>query len=81
MVMWRVNDNCLTNEFEFENFQEALVFVNRIAELAEIRKHHPDIFIHDYRFVKISLTTHDAGNKISEKDAEMAPMIDALYTT
>lgn len=79
--MWSANDNCLTNEFEFDNFEEALAFVNKVAALAEARKHHPDIFIHDYRFVKISLTTHDAGNKISEKDVEMAPMIDALYTT
>jgi 4a-hydroxytetrahydrobiopterin dehydratase len=77
--MWKAIDDRLIKEFEFKNFKEALEFVNKVGELAEASHHHPDILLRDYKFVLITLTTHDEGNKISEKDLEMSPKIDALY--
>jgi 4a-hydroxytetrahydrobiopterin dehydratase len=56
--------------FEFKDFREAIAFVNRVAEEAERRQHHPDIMIR-YNKVTLALTTHDSGG-ITEKDFEMA---------
>jgi 4a-hydroxytetrahydrobiopterin dehydratase len=75
---WITNDaGKLEREFTFENFSDAVVFVNRVAELAEEKEHHPDIFIHDYKHVTITLFTHDK-NEITEKDKKMAELIDEL---
>lgn len=78
--MWKTESDRLTRTFEFNNFTEALQFVNKIGEIAENKKHHPDILLRDYKFVDISLTTHDEGYKITEKDVELAKLIDALYS-
>lgn len=78
--MWKTENDRLTKTFEFNNFSEALQFVNKIGEIAEDKKHHPDILLRDYKFVDISLTTHDEGYKITEKDVELAQLIDALYS-
>lgn len=67
----------IARTFECKNFRKAMVFVNRIADLAEAEGHHPDIFIHDYRNVTISLTTHAIGG-LSENDFIMAAKIDTL---
>lgn len=77
--MWKTENDRLKKAFEFNDFSEALQFVNKIGELAENKKHHPDILLRDYKFVDISLTTHDNGNKITEKDVELAQLIDGLY--
>jgi 4a-hydroxytetrahydrobiopterin dehydratase len=77
--MWKTENDHLKKSFEFNDFSEALQFVNKIGELAENKKHHPDILLRDYKFVDISLTTHDNGNKITEKDVELAQLIDGLY--
>lgn len=77
--MWKTENDRLTKTFEFNNFSEALQFVNKIGEIAENKKHHPDILLRDYKFVDISLTTHDDGNKITEKDVELSQLIDGLY--
>lgn len=78
--MWKTENDRLTKTFEFNNFSEALQFVNKIGEIAEDKKHHPDILLRDYKFVDISLTTHDEGYKITEKDVELAQLIDTLYS-
>lgn len=77
MKNWEIEKNKLTKEFEFENFTDALVFVNKVGELAEEQNHHPDILVHDYKFVTISTTTHDAG-KITKKDHKLSESIDKL---
>jgi len=77
--MWKTENDRLKKAFEFNDFSEALQFVNKIGELAENKKHHPDILLRNYKFVDISLTTHDNGNKITEKDVELAQLIDGLY--
>jgi len=65
----------LEKTFTFENFGEALAFVNRVGALAEQADHHPDITIHDYKQVSIKLITHDQG-KVTHKDHSLAKEID-----
>ena len=74
---WNEKDKKLVKEFEFNNFVEAVTFVQAIVPLAEEAQHHPDIEIHSYNKVRISLTTHDVGN-ITEKDHALATEIDSL---
>lgn len=76
--MWKEEDDKLINTFEFENFAEALQFVNKVGALAELKKHHPNILMRDYKFVEISLTTHDEDNKITKKDVELSKLIDSI---
>lgn len=66
----------LQKEFEFENFTDGMVFVNRVAEIAEEENHHPDICI-SYSSVMIMLTTHDAGG-LTQKDFNMAKRIEEI---
>jgi 4a-hydroxytetrahydrobiopterin dehydratase len=69
----------LKKSFEFKNFIEAWAFMNKVALLAEKMNHHPD-WRNVYNKVEISLTTHSAGNVITEKDRVLAGKIDALFT-
>jgi 4a-hydroxytetrahydrobiopterin dehydratase len=73
---WNVVDDALERTFEFENFVEALAFVNRVGELAESENHHPDIAIH-YNRVTLRWWTHTAGG-ITDRDAELATLSGAL---
>jgi 4a-hydroxytetrahydrobiopterin dehydratase len=52
-------ENILSATFEFQSFQKALDFVNQVGNIAEISNHHPDIKLHDYKYVTIETTTHD----------------------
>jgi len=73
---WQRQGEALVRDFKFKNFLEALAFVNRVAELAEAQRHHPDITIR-YNRVQLALSTHEAGG-ITERDVELARAIDAL---
>lgn len=77
--LWSESAEKLEREFEFENFLEAVAFINKIAPMAEAMNHHPDLNLHGYRFLKITLSTHDLGC-VSEKDHQLAEKIDALYS-
>ena len=72
-------ENKLTANFEFTNFIEATNFVQKIVPIAEEMQHHPDIFIHDYKKVKITLFTHDQS-KITDKDYSLAQKIDQIIS-
>ena len=74
---WSEEHNTLVREFQFDTYLDGIEFVQRVAELAELIQHHPHITI-DYKTVRISLQTHDAGNIVTEKDVEMATAIDKL---
>lgn len=76
---WEMEDDALLKTFEFSSFRDSIVFVNRMATLADQRDHHPDIDIR-YTKVRVSLSTHDAGG-ITEKDLEMAEQIDFATST
>jgi 4a-hydroxytetrahydrobiopterin dehydratase len=71
---WKRRSNQLTKDFEFPSFRDSIVFVNRIATLADDHHHHPDVDVR-YDTVTVSLTTHDAGG-ITEKDLKLAEQID-----
>jgi 4a-hydroxytetrahydrobiopterin dehydratase len=73
--MWEEQNNKLVQNFQFSDFQEAFVFMTRVAFLAEKMDHHPN-WSNVYNKVSIELTTHDAGNSITEKDRKLASAID-----
>ena len=75
---WNNNNGKLKLNITFPDFKEALSFVNKIGEIAEKMDHHPDICIKNYKNVTISTTTHDAGNKLTDKDYRLAKAIDKL---
>jgi 4a-hydroxytetrahydrobiopterin dehydratase len=79
MSNWEEKANKLDRTFLFKDFEKAMKFVNKVAELAEAENHHPDIFI-SYNKVALMLCTHDAGYKITEKDRKMATQISSIYT-
>lgn len=76
--VWTNIGDKLEKKFIFSNFKEALLFVNKVGELAEELDHHPDICIKNYKEVVISTTTHSAGNKVTEKDSRLTKAIDKL---
>jgi len=71
---WKLQGGKLVREWTFEDFVEAMKFVNRVAGLAEAAGHHPDIDIR-YNRVVLSLISHDAGG-ITRRDATTASRID-----
>lgn len=78
-IEWRKENNVLIKKFNFSNFKEALLFVNKVGEICEELNHHPNILLHDYKQVTISTTTHDAGNKLTELDYTITQKVDELY--
>ena len=75
--MWKEIDNSLQRSFEFKNFIEAFAFMTKVAFLAEKMNHHPE-WKNVYNKVEITLTTHDAGNTVTEKDRKLAEQINQL---
>jgi len=74
---WQEKDNALYRKYEFRDFREAFVFMSRVAELAESQNHHPK-WTNVYNTVEIWLNTHDAGDKITDKDHKLAEDIDKI---
>ncbi|MGB0346760.1 MAG: 4a-hydroxytetrahydrobiopterin dehydratase [Balneolaceae bacterium] len=74
---WNYAEDKIFKEFHFNDFKEALAFILRVGFEAESLNHHPEI-INVYNRVSIGLQTHDAGNKVSIKDIELARDIEAL---
>ena len=73
--MWKEEDNKLYRAFTFKNFSEAFAFMTRIAMEAEKMDHHP-LWTNVYNKVEIWLSTHDAGDIVTEKDRKLAKAID-----
>jgi 4a-hydroxytetrahydrobiopterin dehydratase len=71
---WKRRSNKLMKDFQFSHFRDSIVFVNRVATLADSHKHHPDIDIRDGT-VTLTLSTQDVGG-ITEKDLDLAEQID-----
>lgn len=74
---WERGEGSLTREWTFADFARALAWVNRVGEVAEARGHHPDILLHDWNRVRLTLSTHSAGG-LTEADEELAAALDAL---
>jgi 4a-hydroxytetrahydrobiopterin dehydratase len=74
---WTREGDEIVRERRFEDFAAAMAFVNRVAEAAEEANHHPDILVHGWNKVRLSLTNHSAGG-ITDADFQMARRIDEL---
>ena len=75
--MWSEENNSLYRKFEFKNFSEAFAFMTRVALIAEKMDHHPK-WTNVWNTVEVWLTTHDAGNTVTERDRKLAQKIDQL---
>lgn len=73
---WELEKKAITRTIEFEEFNDAIDFVNDLAEIAEEAQHHPEISIR-YTRVSLSLTSIDAGG-VTQLDIELAQRIDNL---
>ena len=76
-MTWREEDAALVRDFEFKDFAEAMAFVNKVADAAEEANHHPDILIHGWNKVTLTLSTHSEG-RVTDNDHQMAQRIDQL---
>ena len=76
--MWKEENNQLKGSFQFSNFVEAFGFMTRVALVAEKMNHHPN-WTNVYNKVEISLSTHDKGDIITEKDRKLASEIDKIF--
>ncbi len=75
--MWIEKNNRLTKTFQFKNFIEAFSFMTRVAIVAEKMDHHP-LWTNVYNRVSFELSTHDAGDVVTELDHKLAMEIDKL---
>jgi 4a-hydroxytetrahydrobiopterin dehydratase len=75
--MWEEKNNALHRQFKFANFSEAFAFMTRVALAAEKMDHHPD-WSNVYDTVDITLSTHSAGDIVTEKDRKLAKKIDEM---
>lgn len=74
---WKEEKNLLKKSFTFKDFKEAFAFMTKVALVAEKMNHHPS-WTNVYNKVDFELSTHDAGDKVTEKDHKLAKAIDKL---
>ena len=74
---WNFSNEQIQKEFQLKDFNEALSFVNKVGQIAEAMDHHPDIFLHSWNKVKISVSTH-SENGITNNDFELANKIERM---
>ncbi|MEO6610836.1 MAG: 4a-hydroxytetrahydrobiopterin dehydratase [Chitinophagaceae bacterium] len=75
--MWEEKENKLHQKFQFRNFNEAFGFMTRVALEAEKMDHHP-LWTNVYNTVEVWLSTHDAGDIVTDKDRKLAKKIDGI---
>ena len=75
--MWKEENNSLKKTFKFKDFKQAFGFMAQVALVAEKMDHHPN-WSNTYNTVTIELSTHDAGNVVTDKDRTLAKAIDEL---
>ncbi|HRH32537.1 MAG TPA: 4a-hydroxytetrahydrobiopterin dehydratase [bacterium] len=76
--MWEEKNNSLVREFIFKDFKEAFAFMITVAKIIDEMDHHPE-WSNVYNKVKITLSTHEAGNTVTQKDRDLADKIDEVY--
>ncbi len=74
---WRREGATIVRDFECDDFSAAIAFINRVAEASESANHHPDILIHGWNRVRVTLSTHSAGG-LTDKDFDLARIIDGI---
>jgi 4a-hydroxytetrahydrobiopterin dehydratase len=77
VAQWRREDAAIVRELKFDDFAAAIAFVDRVAELAEAANHHPDILVHGWNKVRLTLSTHSQG-ALTAADFDLAGRIDGL---
>src|SRR5215217_6007331 len=75
---WEHQDNRIIKTYAMPTYLSGLTFAAAIGTLAEAADHHPDLYI-GYKKVRVELSTHDAGNRVSQKDIALALAIEALH--
>ena len=73
-MAWTESDGALHGVFQFADFAEAFAFMTRVALVAQEKSHHPDMSI-SWNRVTLTLTTHDAGRTVTDKDRDLADII------
>ena len=76
-VLGRHEDGSIVRDLELANFAEAIAFVDRVAEVPEELNHHPDILVHGWNKVRLTLTTRSEGG-LTDNDFALAERIDGL---
>ncbi len=79
MFMWEEKNNSLQREFVFKDFKQAFAFMSEVAAVVDTLDHHPE-WSNVYNKVMITLSTHDKGNTITDKDRELQKQIDAIFS-
>ncbi len=74
---WRREDDALVRDWRFADFAAAIAFVERVAEVAEAADHHPDILVHGWNKVRLTLSTHSEGG-ITAADLALARQLDGV---
>ena len=74
---WKREGEHIVKDWQFKDFAESIAFVNRVADAAEAANHHPDILVHGWNKVRITLSTHSEGG-VTDKDRALARTIDGL---
>lgn len=74
---WRREGDAIVRDLQFDDSAGAMAYVNRVADLAEEANHHPDILVHAWNKVRLTLTTHSEGG-LTDNDFLMARRIDGL---
>jgi 4a-hydroxytetrahydrobiopterin dehydratase len=74
---WRREDDALVRDFELSGFTAAMALANAVADAANAANHHPDILVHGYKHVRLTLSTHSDGG-ITENDFALASTIDGI---
>lgn len=78
-MMWEEKNNKLVRTFQFKDFVQAFSFMTQVAFAAEKMNHHPE-WTNVWNKVVISLSTHDAGDVVTEKDKKLSAAIDKIFT-
>jgi 4a-hydroxytetrahydrobiopterin dehydratase len=74
---WQRDGAAIARELKLDDFRAAVAFVNEVAEAAEAANHHPDILIHGWNKVRLTLSTHSEGG-LTDSDFKLAARIDEL---
>ena len=75
---WALTDREIAREQTFADFAAALAALNRVAAVAEAANHHPDLLLHGWNRLRVTLSTHSEGG-VTERDLELAPLIDDAF--
>jgi 4a-hydroxytetrahydrobiopterin dehydratase len=74
---WRRDGEAIVRDLQFPDFRAAMAYVNRVADAAEEVNHHPDILVHGWNRVRLTLSTHSVGG-VTQADLDMARRLDQV---